>query len=137
MRFNDLWWRALASVAIALPISGLLAASSSPTPDLAQRETLVMTCSGTIDINGLDYAVTFSDEGGFSQVEFSRHGKAIATANLSFDGRNGADQTIWRGAVDGMADVVLIHLSDQVVQPGDEVSVGYDGQWGRGQCVES
>ena len=110
-------------------------ASVQKRPVLAQYDTLVMICRGTIEINRIDYAVTFSSEGGFSQIEFSRDGEPIASAQLSFDGRNDQNQTLWRGNVNSGASI-LIHLSTQTVQPGDEISVGYDGQWGRDQCLE-
>lgn len=109
---------------------------AQPPATVRQWETLTLTCTGKIAVNNLDYTVVFSSEGGFSRITFSRATQEIATAQLNFSGRNDQQQTIWRGAVNGMADVVLIHLSDQIVQSGDEVSVGYDSQWGRGQCTE-
>ena len=96
-----------------------------------------MICTGRFEANDADFTVTYSSEGGFSEVSLSRNGNAIASADLSFSGRTDSDQAIWRGSTYGEAEVVLIHLSDDAAQPGDAISVSHNGQWGRGQCAGS
>jgi len=108
---------------------------SPPSTTAPPSETLVMSCNGKIAANDFDYTATFSTEGGFSSLEFMRSGERVTIVKLDYDGKNDKGQSIWRGAAYGMADVTLIHLSDRIVQLEDEISVGYDGQWGRGRCV--
>ena len=103
----------------------------------AQRETLVMTCAGAIEANAVDYTVIYSAERGFSRIEFKQNGTAIAAAQLSLRGKNDQNQNVWGGVTGGASDVILIHLSNQAAQPRDEISVGYNGQWGRGRCEGS
>jgi hypothetical protein len=93
-----------------------------------------MTCPGRIEVSNLDFVVVYSSEDGFSNIVLRRNGAAIASAPLSFSGRNDDDQGVWRGTTTGGAEIVMIHLSDQTVQPGDTISVSHDGQWGRGAC---
>lgn len=95
-----------------------------------------MTCNGSIAVNDVDYTVNFTREAGFSQINFRRRssGQAIANTTLSFDQQNDQGQAVWRGAVNDAASVTLVHLSNQPAQRGDQVSVNYDGQWGRGTC---
>jgi hypothetical protein len=64
-------------------------------------------------------------------------GQQIAETFLSYDRNNSKGQAIWRGAVNDAANVTLVHLANRPAQPGDQVSVGYDGQWGRGTCARS
>lgn len=63
-----------------------------------------------------------------------RTSNASLTSTMTYSGKNNEGQGIWRGSVNGMADVTLIHLSAIDPQWGDEISVGYDGQWGRTTC---
>lgn len=102
-----------------------------------KQRTLVMTCTGRFEANNIDFTVTYSSEGGFSEVILSRDGAAIASADLGFNGINDNDQKVWRGTTTGKAEIVLIHLSDGAVQPGDDISIGHNGRWGRGQCAGS
>ncbi len=100
----------------------------------SQGQTLVMSCSGSIEANDLTYTVVYGAEGGFSSIEFSKNGSTIAVAQLRFSGKNDNDHSVWRGVTSGASDVILIHLSEQAARPRDEISVGYNGQWSRGQC---
>lgn len=118
---------------LASPQAGHGSAQSLPSL-LAQQETLVMTCMGRLEASNLDFTVIYSAEREFSEIALSRDGAALAAAQLSFSGRNNNDQGVWRGTTSGRAEIVLVHLSDQAVQPGDEISVLHNGQWGRGQC---
>jgi hypothetical protein len=96
-----------------------------------------MTCSGSIQATNVNYTVIYSAERGFSSIEFRQNGAEIASAQLSLSGKNESNQNLWRGVTAGDADVLLIHLSNQAARPRDEISVGYNGQWGRGQCEGS
>lgn len=118
------------------------AASSDTTTAIAvaiaqepNQDSLQMNCNGSIAANNTEYTVFFTREAGFSRIAL-RHsnGQPIAETFLSFDQQNDQGQAIWRGAVNNMASVTLIHLADRPAQPGDQVSVNYDGQWGRGTC---
>jgi len=115
-------------------------ADSTPTTDLFSQEpnqdNLQMTCNGSIGVNDIDFTVFFTREAGFSRVEFHRrsNGQLIAESFLSYDRKNAKGQAIWRGSVDNAADLTLVHLSTGPGRPGDQVSVSYDGQWGRGTC---
>lgn len=100
------------------------------------RDTLVLNCLGTVAGSNIDFSTLYSPEGGFARVSFSRDGTTTATAELTFDGRNDQNQMVWRGAVNGMTDVTLTHLSDQMIQVRDRISVIYDGQEGLGTCLE-
>lgn len=130
--------RIIFSCALALVI-GILALSQSYPAMAAQepnQDSLQMTCNGSIAVNDVDYTVNFTREAGFSQINFRRRssGQAIANTTLSFDQQNDQGQAVWRGAVNDAASVTLVHLSNQPAQRGDQVSVNYDGQWGRGTC---
>jgi hypothetical protein len=98
-----------------------------------------MQCPGSISVNDVNFTVLFTREAGFSRIVFRRRstGQQIAEAFLSYDRKNAKGQDIWRGSVNGAADVTLVHLSSRPAQVGDQVSVGYDGQWGRGTCARS
>jgi hypothetical protein len=99
------------------------------------QDNLEMTCNGSIAANNTDYTVFFTRAAGFSRIALRRaNGQPIAETFLNFDQQNDQGQAIWRGAVNDMASVTLIHLADRPAQPGDQVSVNYDGQWGRGTC---
>lgn len=99
------------------------------------QDSLQMTCNGSIAANNTDYTVFFTRAAGFSRIALRRsNGQPIAETFLSFDQENDQGQAIWRGAVNDMASVTLIHLANRPAQPGDQVSVNYDGQWGRGTC---
>ncbi|QQE65151.1 hypothetical protein GFS31_18360 [Leptolyngbya sp. BL0902] len=110
-------------------------AASAP-PEEPNQDNLAMTCTGSITVNDIDFTVDFTREAGFSRVELKRPatGEVFAESFLSYDGTNAAGEDIWRGSVQGMADVTLVHLSPNPAQIGDQVSVGYDMQWGRGNC---
>ncbi|RZM82519.1 LURP-one-related/scramblase family protein [Leptolyngbya iicbica] len=105
-------------------------------PDNTFRDPLVVNCLGTVAGSNIDFSTLYSPEGGFARINFGRDGATTATAELTFDGRNAENQMVWRGAVNGMADVTLTHLSDQMIQVGDRVAVLYDGQEGLGTCQE-
>lgn len=100
------------------------------------QDNLQMTCTGSIGVNDINFTVFFTREAGFSRVEFRRrsNGQLIAESFLSYDRKNAKGQAIWRGSVNDAANVILVHLSTGPGQPGDQVSVSYDGQWGRGTC---
>lgn len=100
------------------------------------QDSLQMTCNGSISASGIDYTVFFTREAGFSRIQLRRRssGQQMADTFLSFDRQNDKGQAIWRGSVNDAASVTLVHLSNRPAQRGDQVSVGYDGQWGRGTC---
>jgi|GEM_PF-2828336 hypothetical protein len=100
------------------------------------QDNLQMTCTGSILVNDINFTVFFTREAGFSRIQLRRRstGQQIAETFLSYDRKNDKGQAIWRGAVNGAADVTLVHLSTRPAQRGDQVSVGYDQQWGRGTC---
>jgi hypothetical protein len=115
--------------------------ASAPTA-IAQepnQDNLQMTCPGSIGVNDVDFTVFFTREAGFSRIEFRRRSNSqlIAEATLSYDRENAEGQAIWRGSVNNAASVTLVQLSTGAAQPGDQVSVAYDGQWGRGTCRRS
>ncbi|MBW4485094.1 MAG: hypothetical protein KME14_21365 [Tildeniella torsiva UHER 1998/13D] len=112
-------------------------------PALAQvepnQDNLQIQCPGSILVNDINYTVFFTREAGFSRIVLRRRstGQQIAETFLSYDRKNANGQAIWRGSVQGAADVTLVHLSTRAAQVGDQVSVGYDGQWGSGTCARS
>jgi hypothetical protein len=110
--------------------------SASAPPEEPNQDNLEMTCTGSITVNDIDFTVYFTREAGFSRIELKRPatGQVFAESFLSYDGKNAQGQAIWRGSVQEMASVTLVHLSSNPAQIGDQVSVGYDGQWGRGNC---
>lgn len=143
-----------AALAVGIGLIGLspLAASAvrpgaantgTNAPALAQvepnQDNLQMQCPGSILVNDINYTVFFTREAGFSRIVLRRRstGQQIAETTLSYDRKNAKGQAIWRGAVNDAADVTLVHLSTRAAQVGDQVSVGYDGQWGRGTCARS
>ncbi|MDY7020518.1 MAG: hypothetical protein SWJ54_04030, partial [Cyanobacteriota bacterium] len=77
-------------------------------------------------------------ESGFMQeVKFrnAKTGNGVAKSSyLTYDTKNAKGQDIYRGAVAGMADVTVVDLSEFGAEPGSQISVMYDGQWGRGTC---
>jgi hypothetical protein len=129
----------LAATAVS-PTPGAIAAG---TPALAQvepnQDNLQMQCPGSILVNDVNFTVLFTREAGFSRIVLRRRstGQQIAEAFLSYDRKNSKGQDVWRGSVQGAADIVLVHLATRPAQVGDQVSVGYDGQWGRGTCARS
>ena len=116
----------------ATPVPG----SASVPPEEPNQDNLEMTCTGSITVNDIDFTVYFTREAGFSRIDLKRPatGEVFAESFLSYDGKNAQGQSIWRGSVQEMASVTLVHLSPNPAQIGDQVSVGYDGQWGRGTC---
>ncbi|MGI0486779.1 hypothetical protein ACN4EK_15165 [Pantanalinema rosaneae CENA516] len=100
------------------------------------QDSLQMNCNGSIPANDMNYTAFFTREAGFSRIVFRRrsNNQQIAETFLSFDRQNNKGQAIWRGSVNNAATVTLIHLASRPAQPGDQVSVGYDKQWGRGTC---
>lgn len=98
-----------------------------------------LICMGVIPSARLSFSVPHSPESGFmQQVEFRNvmTGAGVATSDhLTFDRNNEQGQGVFRGSVRGMADVTLIDLAEFQPESGSEISVGYDGQWGRGTCV--
>jgi len=134
------------AVAVIVDIFALnVPAIAAPSPPLAaatliaqepNQDSLHMTCNGSIEVNDIDYSAFFTREAGFSRIQLRRRssGQQIAETFLSFDTQNDKGQAIWRGAVDDMANVTLIHLATRPARVGDQVSVNYDGQWGRGTC---
>lgn len=129
-------------ISLGAPAAVRPSIASHPTsaPALAQvepnQDNLQMQCPGSIGVNDVNYTVFFTREAGFSRIVLRRRstGQQIAEAFLSYDRKNAKGQAIWRGAVNDAADVTLVHLSTRAAQRGDQVSVGYDGQWGRGTC---
>ncbi len=116
----------------ATPVPG----SASTPPEEPNQDNLEMTCTGSLTVNDIDFTVYFTREAGFSRLELKRPAtsEVFAESFLSYDGKNAQGQAIWRGSVQEMASVTLVHLSSNPAQVGDQVSVGYDGQWGRGTC---
>ena len=126
------WPQALQRLGLSLFSLGVLTFPSAEL--LAVQRTLVMSCSGSITASNLSFTAVYSSEEGFSDIQLSRGGTAIAAAQLSLGGRTDSDQDIWRGTTYGNAEVILIHLSAEAAKPGDAISVSHNGQWGRGQC---
>ncbi len=97
-----------------------------------------LICKGKIPEAGLKYSVLHSQESGFMQeVKFrnAKTGNGVAKSSyLKYDTKNTKGQDIYRGGVSGMADVTLVDLSEFGAEPGSQISVMYDGQWGRGTC---
>jgi len=100
-----------------------------------------MLCRGTIHRanSNISFSVPWSPNTGFEQqVQFrnARTGIDISrSSRLRFDRKNEKGQRIYRGNVSGMADVTLINLSRSFQpRPGGQISVNFDGQWGRGTC---
>lgn len=103
-------------------------------PEEPNQDDLSMTCSGSIQ-DSVNFTAYFTREAGFSRIELRPvTSDRTITSYLSYDGKNDEGYGIWRGAVAQMAEVVLIHLSTEAAQRGDQVSVGYDGRWGRATC---
>lgn len=100
------------------------------------QDSLQMQCNGSMASSDINFNAFFTREAGFSRIILRRRstGQQISETFLSYDRKNDKGQDIWRGSVNNAASVTLVHLSNSPAQPGDEVSVGYDGQWGRGTC---
>ncbi|MBD2092507.1 hypothetical protein H6F67_21905 [Microcoleus sp. FACHB-1515] len=125
---------ALFAIASGLLFTNLISNRAISQPVEPNLGTLSLTCRGTIQ-NSVDFTAFYTREGGFNRVEFRpRTSTNVLTSNLRYSGKNTRGQGIWRGAVAAAADVVLVHLSDRPVQSGDQVSIGYDGRWGRATC---
>lgn len=122
--------------ATAAPDTTPVPGSASAPPEEPNQDNLEMTCTGSLTVNDIDFTVYFTREAGFSRLELKRPAtrEVFAESFLSYDGKNAQGQAIWRGSVQEMASVTLVHLSPNPAQVGDQVSVGYDGQWGRGNC---
>lgn len=112
--------------------------ADSPAP---ATDTLAadLICQGDMPPANLVFSVPYTHGLGFiGPVEF-RHRETgahvVDSSPLRFDLANARGQRIYRGHVDGMADVVLIDLAETAPRAGSEVSVGYDGRWGRGVCA--
>ena len=105
--------------------------SIAPAPN---QGGVTMTCPGNIK-NSVDFTAYFAREAGFNRVVFRpRESKIAVVSNLSYNGKNGQGQDTWRGKANEVSDVTLIHLSAAVPQPGDQVSVDYDGLLGQATC---
>lgn len=108
----------------------------------AKAEAADWMCRGTIrraHSDNVRFSVPWTPNAGFEQrIKFrnDRTGSNMPhSSRLRYDRRNDKGQRIYRGNVNGMADVTLIHLSrSSNPRPGGEVSVNFDGQWGRGTC---
>ena len=107
----------------------------------AKAQAADILCRGTIHRAGDDitFSVSWSPNTGFEQrVKFrnARTGVDISrSSRLRFDRKNDKGQRIYRGNVSGMADITLINLSRFFQpRPGGQISVNFDGQWGRGTC---
>lgn len=113
---------------------GYESSENRPPNNEPNTDTLSMTCTGSIQ-DDVDFTVYYTREAGFNRVEFRpRRSNALLTSNPTYSGKNSAGQGVWRGGVNGMADAIVVHLSSAAPQPGDEISVSYDGRWGRGRC---
>ena len=132
-------WRNMSKWIAASPaILGLsVLAMSVP----VQAQAADIQCRGTIHRAGDDitFSVPWSPNTGFEQrVKFrnARTGAGMSqSSRLRFDRKNDKGQRIYRGNVSGMADVTLVHLSRSFQpRPGGQISVNFDGQWGRGTC---
>ena len=133
------WKRILRFMAINPAIIGLsVLAISVPATAVAAD----MQCRGTIyraNSSNISFSVPWSPHTGFEQrVKFrnARTGAGMSqSSRLRFDHKNDQGQRIYRGNVSGMADVTLINLSRSFKpRPGGQISVNFDGQWGRGTC---
>jgi len=98
-----------------------------------ESEARSLTCLGQVGIS--QFAAYYAYESGFSRVEFRPRGvSSTLTAFLTYDGTTSQGQGVWRGTVNNMADVTLVHFSTQQPQQGDTVEVNYEGQVGQGTC---
>jgi hypothetical protein len=133
-------WKSVFSLIATSPVIIGLSVLAMAVPSTAMAADIV--CRGVIHrahSSNISFSVPWSPNTGFEQkVEFRniRTGAGISrSSRLRFDRKNDKGQRIYRGNVSGMADVTLIHLSKFFQpQPGGQVSVNFDGQWGRGTC---
>lgn len=106
----------------------------STAPEEPNQDNLSMTCNGIVQ-DRVDFTAFYTREAGFSRVEFRpRTSNNVLPSSLSYVGKNAAGESIWKGNIAQMADTTLVHLSPYAAKPGDQVSVSYDGQWGRATC---
>ncbi|MBK1644700.1 hypothetical protein CKO25_08580 [Thiocapsa imhoffii] len=98
-----------------------------------------LICRGNMPAANLNFSTLFTRGAGFvGPVEFRQHETGawvVESSPLQFDRTNDRGQGVYRAHVGGMADVVLIDLAETQPHVGSEISVGYDGRWGRGVCV--
>ncbi|NER36729.1 MAG: hypothetical protein F6J93_22555 [Oscillatoria sp. SIO1A7] len=101
--------------------------TSTPTPT-------ALTCPG-LDYNGYPYTASYNG-GLFTQVRFERPGMPPVTTELTRYAVNDQGEPLYEGGYLGMADVILVDLSKDNVQPGSQVSVAVDNLWNqrRGVC---
>lgn len=121
---------------LAIADSSVTARTANLIAQEPNQDNLQMTCNGSILVNDINYTVFFTREAGFSRIVMRRRstGQQMTETFLSFDRKNDKGQAVWRGSVNNAASVTLVHLSSRPAQRGDQVSVGYDQQWGRGTC---
>ena len=132
-------WRSVLRLIVASPaIIGLCILAMTVPSKVFAADIL---CRGTIHRAGDDitFSVPWSPNTGFEQrVKFrnARTGVDISrSSRLRFDRKNDKGQRIYRGNVSSMADITLINLSRSFQpRPGGQISVNFDGQWGRGTC---
>ena len=121
------------TLAMALPSRAVTTESTVIAQVEANQDNLQMQCPGSIGVNDVNFRVLYTREAGFSRIILTRR----STGQTIAETKNDKGQAIWRGSVNGAADVTLVHLSTRAPQGGDQVSVGYDMQWGRGTCARS
>lgn len=107
---------------------GKAAQTAAPDPENSSQ----LVCQGVIH-DRIDYTVTLSpDRDGFTAVEFRpRTSDRVLTAVLEPAGDN-----VWRGVSGSavQAEVEVVRLAADAASDGNQIDVGYDGQWGRGAC---
>lgn len=133
-------WRSIPKLMTAnLAIIGLsVLAMNLP----VQAQAADMQCRGTLHrarADDITFSVPWSPNTGFEQRVTFRNARTGAgmsqSSRLRFDRKNDKGQRIYRGNVSGMADVTLINLSRFFKpRPGGQISLNFDGQWGRGTC---
>jgi YD repeat-containing protein len=118
-------------------VDSVAARTSQTTPTSVESEqtSQALTCSGIIQ-STVNLTAYYTPGEGFSRVEFRpQTSDRVLTSQLRSDGKDPMGHGFWRGSVNAMADVSLVHLSPStIVKPGDRIRVTYDGRSGEATC---
>jgi hypothetical protein len=94
-----------------------------------------LSCDGDLETTNLSFSIEYSPENGFNHVELRQKisNRLVAEVRLSYQGQDRQGRDRFGGSVNNKG-VTVLNLAPNYVEAGTQVSVSYDGQWGRGTC---